>query len=75
MCHNLNLGFATKVGACKGACEEWAYESHLMLPGMQESVRKWTPTLPSEFPLCKLESQWTPKYLKGDYKGQNSLDL
>jgi hypothetical protein len=22
MCHNLNLGFATKVGACKGACEE-----------------------------------------------------
>jgi hypothetical protein len=45
-----------------------------MLPGMQESVRTWTPTLPSELPLWELESQWTSEFLKNDYKDQNSLD-
>jgi hypothetical protein len=39
-----------------------------------ESVRKWTLTLPSEPPLWKLESQWTPKSLGSDCRGQNPLD-
>jgi len=45
-----------------------------MLSEVQENVREWTFTFPSEFPLWELESQWTPKFLKGDCKGQNSLD-
>ncbi len=45
-----------------------------MLPWMWESVRKWTSTLPNELPLWELESQWTPKFLENDCKGQNPLD-
>jgi hypothetical protein len=30
-------------------------------------------TLPSEFPLWELESQWTFEYLENDLKGQKSL--
>jgi hypothetical protein len=45
-----------------------------MLPGVQESAKEWTPTLPSELPLWELESQWILKSSKGDGKGQNSLD-
>jgi len=33
-----------------------------------------TPTLLSEFSFWELESQWTFKFLKGDCKGQNSLN-
>jgi hypothetical protein len=31
-------------------------------------------TLTSELPLWELESQWTSKFLKGNWRGQNSLD-
>jgi hypothetical protein len=34
-----------------------AHESHLMLPGVQKSVREWTFTLPSELSSWELESQ------------------
>jgi hypothetical protein len=37
-------------------------------------VREWTLTLPNELSLCELESPWTPKFLKSNYKGQNPLD-
>jgi hypothetical protein len=74
MCRNLSLRLATKARACEGAGQEWAQESHFMFPGMQKSVRGWTPSLLNELPLWELESQWTLKFLKGDYKGQNSLD-
>jgi hypothetical protein len=50
ICHNPNLGLTTKARAYKGVGQEWAHESHFMLPGMQESVREWTPTLPSGSP-------------------------
>ncbi len=73
-CHNLSFGLATKARVYKGAGQEWAQESHFMLPGVQESVREWTPTLPSELSLWKLESQWTPKSSEGNCKGQNSLN-
>jgi hypothetical protein len=36
-------------------------ESHFMLLRMWDSVREWTPTLPSELPFWELESWWTPK--------------
>jgi hypothetical protein len=74
ICRNPNLGFTTKVRACKGASQKWAQESHFMLLGVQESVKEWTPTLPNELPLWELESQWTPEFLEGDCRGQNSLD-
>jgi hypothetical protein len=74
MCRNSNLGFVIKARACKGASQKWAQESHFILLGVQESVRKWTPTLPSELTLWELESQWTFEFLEGDYKGQISLD-
>jgi hypothetical protein len=54
--------------------QEGSQGSHLMLPGVQESVRKWTFTLPKQLPLRELESQWTPESLGGDCKGQNPLD-
>jgi hypothetical protein len=45
-----------------------------MLPGVQESVREGTFTLPNEVPLWELEFQWTPKFSESNYKGQNSMD-
>jgi len=72
--YNPSLGLATKAKACKGASQEWARESHFMLSCVQESGREWTFTLPNELPLWELESQWTLKSSKGDFRGQNSLD-
>ncbi len=51
-----------------------ARESHVMLPGVQESVREQTFTLPNELPFWELESRWNPKSLKSNCKGQNPLD-
>jgi hypothetical protein len=72
-CHNFSLKFTTKARAYEGAGQEWARESHFMLPGVQESVREWTHTFPNEFPVWELESRWTPKFSKSDCKGQNPL--
>jgi hypothetical protein len=73
-CRNLSLGLATKARTWKGAGQELAWESHFMLLGVQESVRDWIPTLPSELPLWELESQWSLESSKGNFRGQNSLD-
>jgi hypothetical protein len=73
-CHNLSLGLATKARVCKSVGQDWAQESHFMLPWVQKSVREWTFTLPREFPLWELESRWTLKFSENDFKGQNSLD-
>jgi hypothetical protein len=40
---------------------------------MYESVREKNPTFPNELSFWKLDSRWTPEFLKGDCKGQNSL--
>jgi hypothetical protein len=42
-------------------------------PGMKESVREWTLTLPKELPLWELESRWTPNCSESDCKGQNPM--
>jgi len=73
-CCSLSFGLVTKVRACKSVGQEWAQESHFMLPKVWENVREWTFTLPSEFPLWELNSQWTFKFLKSNCRGQNSLD-
>jgi hypothetical protein len=74
ICRNPSLGLVTKARACKGASQKGARESHFMLSGVQESAREWTLTFPSELPLWELESQWTPEFSKGNFKGQNLLD-
>ncbi len=56
ICRNPNLGLTTKAKACEGASQVWNRESHFMLLGVQKSVREWTLTFPSEFPLWELES-------------------
>jgi hypothetical protein len=38
-CHNLSLGLATKVKACKVAGQEGGRESHHMLSGVQKVQR------------------------------------
>jgi hypothetical protein len=70
----LALGSQPRQGLARLWAKKEARESHFMLPGVQKSVREWTLTLPSELPFGELESQWTSKSLKGDCKGQNSLD-
>jgi hypothetical protein len=64
----------TKARACKGAGQEWAWESHFMLPWRQENEKEWTSTLPSELPLWELKSQWTSKSLERNFRGKNALD-
>jgi hypothetical protein len=44
-----------------------------MFLGVQESVREWTLTLPSELPPWELESQWTPESSESNCRGQNPL--
>jgi hypothetical protein len=61
MCCNPSLGLATEAKAYKGAGQEGIPESHLMLLGVQESVREWSFTLPKELSFWELESRWTPK--------------
>jgi hypothetical protein len=56
----------------RAKCE--AQESHFMLPRVQESVKEWTLTFPSELPLWELKFQWTPESSKSNCRGQNPLD-
>jgi hypothetical protein len=70
----LPLGLRPKQGLVKVQAKREAWELHFMLPGVQENVREWTFTLPSEFPLWELESRWSFKFSKSDCKGQNPLD-
>jgi len=73
-CYNPGFGLATTTRACKGAGQEWVWESHFMLLGVQKNVREWSFTLPNEFPFWELESPWTPKVSKGNCRGQNLLN-
>jgi len=70
----LALGLQPRQGLEKvrAKCEAW--ESHFMFSGVQESVREWTFTPPSELPFWELESRWTLKFLESNCRGQNPLD-
>jgi hypothetical protein len=70
----LALGSQPKQGLARVWAKGEARQSHLMLPGVKESVRGWTFTFPNELPFWELESRWTPKSLESDSKGQNPLD-
>jgi hypothetical protein len=73
-CHNLSFGLATKAKDCKVVGQKGSRGSHLMLLGVQKSVKEWTLTLPNEFPFWELEFQWTLKFLESNCRGQIALD-
>jgi len=70
----LTLGSWPRQGLAKVWAKKEAQESHLMLPKVQENVRDQTFTLPSELPFWELKPQWTLKFLKNNFRGQNPLD-
>ncbi len=41
---------------------------------MKESVKEWTFTLPRELPPWELDSRWTPKSSKSNFRGQNLIN-
>jgi hypothetical protein len=68
----LTLGSRPRQGLAKGWDKRETREAHLIFQGVQESVRKWTLTLPRQLSLGELESQKTFEYLRNIYRGQNS---
>jgi hypothetical protein len=70
----LTLGSQPMQGLTRVQDKKEAQEAHLILLGVQESVREWTLTLPSELPLWELESLWSSEPSRSDCKGQNSLN-
>jgi hypothetical protein len=67
----LTLGSRPRQGFVRGRDKRETQEAHLILLGVQESVREWTFTLPRQLPLGELESWRTPESSGSDYKGQN----
>jgi hypothetical protein len=63
--YNLSFGFATKVRACKSASQERSLRVTFHAPG---SVRECE-GMNSHTPKWELNSQWTPKFLEGNYSG------
>jgi len=70
----LALGLRPKQGLARVQDKTGAREAHLILPGVQESVREWTLTFPSELPLWELDFWWTFESLGSNCKGQNPLE-
>jgi hypothetical protein len=70
----LALGSRPRQGLAKVQAKWEVQESHFILLGVWESLREWTPTLPSELPLWELEFPWTFESSKNDCKDQNPLD-
>jgi len=58
----------------KAWAKKEAQESHFMLPRVQESVKEWTLTFPSELPLWELKSRWTPEFSRSNFRGQNPFN-
>jgi hypothetical protein len=54
--------------------QEWNPRVTFHAPGSVGKCEGMNPTLPSEFSLWELESQWIPRFSKGDCRGQISLD-
>jgi hypothetical protein len=68
----LALGSRPKQRACKVANQEGSLgvTSHAL--GVK-SVKEWMLRFPRQLPLWEMESRWTPKFSKGDCRGQNSM--
>ncbi len=70
----LALGLWSRQGLARVQAKREARKSHLMLLGVQKSVREWTFTFPSELSFWELEFQWTFESSKGDCRGKKPLD-
>jgi hypothetical protein len=70
----LALGSRPRQGLVKMRAKCEARESHFIFLGVCESVREWTPAFPNEFLFWELESRWTPKLLRSNFKHQNPMD-
>jgi hypothetical protein len=74
ICRNLSLKLATKASGLQG-CEPRG--SPGVTPHVPGSAREWRGVnshTPKGVQLWELESQWTPKFSKDNFKGQNSMD-
>jgi hypothetical protein len=74
LCRNPNLRLATKARVCKGVGQDWAQESHIMFPGVQESVKEWTPTLPSEL-ILGVQVPMDSQIFRGRSQGSKIIGL
>jgi hypothetical protein len=70
----LTLGLRPRYGLTKLADQKWNLGVTFHVPGNAGKCEGMNPTLLNEFPLWELESQWTPKLIEGNCRGQNSLD-
>jgi hypothetical protein len=70
-CRNSSLGLVTKAKGCKVVGQEGNLGITSHVPTSTKSVREWTLTFPSEFPLWELESKWTFESSDRDCRGQN----
>jgi hypothetical protein len=68
------LGSQPKQGLARLRAKREARESHCMFPGVKESVREWTLTLPRELPFWESKSRWIPEFSESDCRSQNSMD-
>jgi hypothetical protein len=71
----LTLGSRPKQGLARVRAKREAWESHLMLLGVQKSVRAWSPTLPSELPFWELKSQMDFQIFKGQLQVSKLIRL
>jgi hypothetical protein len=65
----LTLGSQPNQGLTKVQAKSEARESHFMFRECRRMWRFKPHTLPNELPLWELESWWTPKFLKSDFRG------
>jgi hypothetical protein len=72
--HNFNLGLATKERACEGVGQKWSPGITFHVPRNVKECEGMNPTFTNELSLWELESQSTPKSLKGNCRGQNLFD-
>jgi hypothetical protein len=70
----LALGSRPRQGLARMRDKKESQGAHLILLKVQKSVREWTFTLPSDFPLWEFESRWIPESSESDWRGRNPLD-
>ncbi len=70
----LALGSWPRQGLARVRDKREAREAHLIFSRVQEIVREWTLTLPSDLPLGELESIRTPESSRRNCRGQNPLE-
>jgi hypothetical protein len=73
MCHDPNLGLMTKAKGLQGCEPRGSLGVILHAPGSVRECEGTNPHTLKGVQLWKLESWWTPEFLKGNFRGQNSM--